>query len=89
MGGRVVGLNENITTSAPIELGLGLGLSLAICIHFAFTKVHFVILYRSFLTVLIAMNVCTILAECILMLYTLKTHTNVPQQNEHELQNLA
>ena len=60
-----------------------------ICIIFAITSVHFVILYRSFLTILITMNVCTILAECISMLYTLKTHTNVPQQNEHELQNLA
>ena len=60
-----------------------------ICINFASTEVDFAILYRSFLTVLIAMNVCYILAECMLMLYTLKTHTNVPQQNEHELQNLA
>ena len=60
-----------------------------ICINFAITTVHFVILYKSFLTVLITMNVCTILAESISMLYTLKTHTNVPQQNEHELQNLA
>ena len=27
--GWVVGINENITTSAPIELGFGLGLSMA------------------------------------------------------------
>ena len=60
-----------------------------ICIYFAITKVHFVILYRSFLTVLIAMNVCTILAKCMSMVYTLKTHTNVPQQDVHELQQLA
>ena len=60
-----------------------------IFINFAITKVHFVILYRSFLTVLIAMNVCTILAKCMSMVYTLKTHTNVPQQDVHELQQLA
>ena len=58
-----------------------------ICIHFAFTKVHFVILYKSFLTVLIGMNACTTLAECMSMVYTLRKHTNLPQQ-EHELQNL-
>ena len=43
-----------------------------ICIHFALTEVHFVLLYRSFFTVLIVMNVCTILAECMSMVYTLK-----------------
>ena len=59
-----------------------------ICIHFALTKVHFVILYKSFLAVLLGMNACTILAECMSMVYTLRTHTNLPQQ-EHELQNLA
>ena len=58
-----------------------------ICIHFALTKVHFVILYKSFLAVLLGMNACTILAECMSM-YTLKKHTNLPQQ-EHGLQNLA
>ena len=58
-----------------------------ICIHFALTKIIFVILYKSFLAVLLGINACTILAECMLM-YTLKKHTNLPQQ-EHELQNLA
>ena len=55
-----------------------------ICIHFTLTKTIFVILYKSFLAVLLA---CTILAECML-LYTLKKHTNLPQQ-QHELQNIA
>ena len=50
-----------------------------ICIHFALTKVIFVILYKSFLAVLLGMNACTILAECML-LYTLKKHTDLPQQ---------
>ena len=59
-----------------------------ICIHFALTKVHFVILYKSFLAVLLGMNACTILAKCMSMVYTLTKHTNLPQQ-EHELQNLA
>ena len=58
-----------------------------ICIHFTLTKTIFVILYKSFLAVLLGMNACTILAECML-LYTLKKHTNLPQQ-QHELQNLA
>ena len=58
-----------------------------ICIHFALTKIIFVILYKSFLAVLLGINACTILAECML-LYTLKKHTNLPQQ-QHELQNLA
>ena len=43
-----------------------------ICIHFALTKVIFVILYKSFLAVLLGMNACTILAECMSMVYTLK-----------------
>ena len=58
-----------------------------ICIHFALTKVNFVMLYKSFLAVLLGINACTILAECMLM-YTIKKHTNLPQQ-EHGLQNLA
>ena len=58
-----------------------------ICIHFALTKTIFVISYKSFLAILLGINACTILAECML-LYTLKKHTNLPQQ-EHELQNLA
>ena len=58
-----------------------------ICIHFALTKIIFVILYKSFLAVLLGINACTILAECMLM-YTIKKHTNLPQQ-EHGLQNLA
>ena len=60
-----------------------------VCINFAITTVHFVILYKSFLTVLITMNVCTILAESISMFYILKTHTNVTQQDVHELHQLA
>ena len=58
-----------------------------ICIHFSLTKTIFVILYKSFLAVLLGINACTILAECMLM-YTIKKHTNLPQQ-EHGLQNLA
>ena len=58
-----------------------------VCIHFTLTKPIFVILYKSFLAVLLGMNACTILSECML-LYTLKKHTNLPQQ-QHELQNLA
>ena len=58
-----------------------------ICIHFTLTKTIFVILYKSFLAVLLGMNACTILVECML-LYTLKKHTNLPQQ-QHELQNIA
>ena len=58
-----------------------------ICIHFTLTKTIFVILYKSFLAVLLGINACTILAECMLM-YTIKKHTNLPQQ-EHGLQNLA
>ena len=60
-----------------------------VCINFAITTVHFVILYKAFLTVLITMNVCTILAESISMFYILKTHTNVTQQDVHELHQLA
>ena len=59
-----------------------------ICIHFTLTKTIFVILYKSFLAVLLGINACTILVECML-LYTLhKKHTNLPQQ-QHELQNIA
>ena len=59
-----------------------------VCIHFTLTDTIFVILYKSFLAVLLGMNACTILVECML-LYTLhKKHTNLPQQ-QHELQNLA
>ena len=58
-----------------------------ICIHFTLTKTIFVILYKSFLAVLLGMNACTILVECML-LYTIKKHTNLPKQ-QHELQNLA
>ena len=59
-----------------------------ICIHFNLTKTIFVILYKSFLAVLLGINACTILVECML-LYTLhKKHTNLPQQ-QHELQNIA
>ena len=59
-----------------------------ICIHFALTKTIFVILYKSFLAVLLGINACTILVECML-LYTLHNkHTNLPQQ-QHELQHIA
>ena len=44
-----------------------------VCIDFALTTVHFIILYKAFLTVLITVNVCTILAESISMFYILKT----------------
>ena len=60
-----------------------------VCINFAITTVHFIILYKAFLTVLITVNVCTILAESISMFYILKTHTNVTQQDVHELHQLA
>ena len=60
-----------------------------VCINFAITTVHFVILYKAFLTVLITVNVCTILAESISMFYILKTHTNITQQDVHELHPLA
>ena len=59
-----------------------------ICIHFTLTKTIFVILYKSFLAVLLGINACTILVECML-LYTLHNkHTNLPKQ-QHELQNIA
>ena len=59
-----------------------------VCIHFTLTKTIFVILYKSFLAVLLGINACTILVECML-LYTLHNkHTNLPQQ-QHELQNIA
>ena len=58
-----------------------------VCIHFTLTHTIFVILYKSFLTVLLGINACTILVECML-LYTLHNkHTNPPQQ--HELQHIA
>ena len=60
-----------------------------VCINFAIRTVHFLILYKAFLTVLITVNVCTILAESISMFYILKTHTNVTQQDVHELHQLA
>ena len=59
-----------------------------ICIHFTLTKTILVILYKSFLAVLLGINACTILVECML-LYTLHNkHTNLPQQ-QHELQHIA
>ena len=60
-----------------------------VCINFAITTIHFVILFKSFLTVPITVDVCTILAESISMFYILKTHTNVTQQDVHELHQLA
>ena len=60
-----------------------------VCIDLALTAVHFIILYRAFLTVLITLNACTILAKSISLFYLLKTHTNVTQQDVHELQQLA
>ena len=60
-----------------------------VCIDFALITVHFIILYKAFLTILISVNVCTILAESISMFYILKTHTNVTQQDVHELHQLA
>ena len=53
-----------------------------VCIHFTFTNTIFVILYRSFLTVLLAVNSCTILAECMLLCKIHKKYTNIPQQHE-------
>ena len=53
-----------------------------VCIHFTFTDTIFVILYRSFLTVLLAVNSCTILAECMLLCKIHKKYTNIPQQHE-------
>ena len=45
-----------------------------ICIHFALTKIIFVILYKSFLAVLLGINACTILTECMLLYTIKKTH---------------
>ena len=59
-----------------------------ICIHFTLTKTIFVILYKSFLAVLLGINACTILAECMLLYKIHNKHTNLPQQ-QHELQNIA
>ena len=59
-----------------------------ICIHFTLTKTIFVILYKSFLAVLLGMNACTILVECMLLYTIHNKHTNIPQQ-QHELQNIA
>ena len=53
-----------------------------VCIHFTFTDTIFVILYRSFLTVLLAVNSFTILAECMLLCKIHKKYTNIPQQHE-------
>ena len=55
-----------------------------VCIHFTFTDTIFVILYRSFLTVLLGINAFTILAECMLLCKIHKKYTNIPQQ-QHEL----
>ena len=58
-----------------------------VCIDFATTVVHFVILYKAFLTILISVNVCTILAETISMLTIVRTTTNLTQQQNsmHEM----
>ena len=53
-----------------------------VCIHFTLTDTIFVILYRSFLTVLLAVNSCTILTECMLLCKIHKKYTNIPQQHE-------
>ena len=55
-----------------------------VCIHFTLTDTIFVILYRSFLTVLLGNNAFTILAECMLLCKIHKKYTNIPQQ-QHEL----
>ena len=60
-----------------------------VCIDFATTTVHFVILYKAFLTILISVNVCTILAESISMFHIAKTNTNLTQQNILELHEIA
>ena len=59
-----------------------------ICIHFTLTKTIFVILYKSFLAVLLGINACTILVECMLLYTSNKKHTNLPQQ-QHALQDFA
>ena len=53
-----------------------------VCIHFTLTDTIFVILYRSFLTVLLGINAFTILAECMLLCKIHKKYTNIPQQHE-------
>ena len=53
-----------------------------VCIHFTLTDTIFVILYRSFLTVLLGINSCTILTECMLLCKIHKKYTNIPQQHE-------
>ena len=60
-----------------------------VCINFAITTVHFVILCKAFLTVLISVNVCTIIAESISMFHIVKTNNNLTQQDTHELRQLA
>ena len=60
-----------------------------VCIDFATTVMRFVILYAAFLTTLISVNVCTILAETISMLTIVRTTTNLTQQNMHELHGIA
>ena len=54
-----------------------------VCIHFNLTKTIFVILYKSFLAVLLGINACTILVECMLLCTLHNKHTNLPQQ-QHE-----
>ena len=53
-----------------------------VCIHFTLTDTIFVILYKSFLTVLLGINAFTILAECMLLCKIHKKYTNIPQQHE-------
>ena len=60
-----------------------------VCIDFALTTVHFITLYKAFLTILISVNVCTILAQSISMFHIVKTNTNLTQQNMHELHEIA
>ena len=60
-----------------------------VCIDFASTTVHFITLYKAFLTILISVNVCTILAETISMFHIVRTNTNLTQQNMHELHEIA
>ena len=60
------------------------------CIDFATTMVHFAILYKIFLTILISTNVCTILAETVSIFTIVRKTTNLTQQNSmHEMHKIA
>ena len=52
-----------------------------ICIDFATTMVHFALLYKVFLAILLSTNVCVILAETVCMFLMVKSTSHIPQQS--------